>query len=245
MDQQFWEERLKETGFRDAEHYFPTSNPTDKLDRQDQPFYFRLNEQLLDQPTVGLKRTDLAIEGLYLSGQAQERILEGVIQRGKEPLPKVEKATVEEVGETFEVGMRKAYSVDWPVIWSTWYQSSRRDPIYRKTPRDLYQDVLGSYIASFLQRNGQILIACNPEDPDIVYGWVAYEPVTRLEIPLIHYVYVKKMYRRLGLATAILSKIGVDKDGQIFCNRFYWRMNYFRHDFIMCPGVAETLNDNS
>lgn len=46
-------------------------------------------------------------------------------------------------------------------------------------------------------------IACSPEDPDVIVGYLVYEPKT------IHYVYVKEAFRKLGICRRLLVEAGL------------------------------------
>lgn len=91
-----------------------------------------------------------------------------------------------------------------------------------------YESVMNYVIRRILARPGvQILLAANPRErpPLDLHGFVIVEeganvptyrpPRYQLEVqtatvPLVHYVYVKKIYRGLGLARALFAKAGVD-----------------------------------
>ncbi len=53
-------------------------------------------------------------------------------------------------------------------------------------------------VARLLERS-QALVACDPDDPDHLLGWVVSSG------PLLHYVYVSHLRRREGLASHLLA----------------------------------------
>ena len=48
-----------------------------------------------------------------------------------------------------------------------------------------------------------IVVACLPEDPDVILGWVAIEA----ERSALHFVHVKGRWRRLGVASKLLEDL--------------------------------------
>ena len=53
-----------------------------------------------------------------------------------------------------------------------------------------------------------LLVACDPEDPDVIWGYVAFDQVD----PVLHFVYVKGAFRRMGIGTRLLSEAGLILD---------------------------------
>jgi hypothetical protein len=89
-------------------------------------------------------------------------------------------------------------------IFNSWLKDYREslftvhvpDSIYYKHHADLIQQLLGkSYVA----------VLCNPEDPTLIFGYVVYQPYN--EHVIVHYLYVKGIYRQFGLATKLLASI--------------------------------------
>ena len=79
-------------------------------------------------------------------------------------------------------------------------------------------------IAALVARTGGGYIAHPPKYTDLILGWCCVEPQPYGAV--VHYVYVKKAYRRANVASALVSHafdlLGVDPDGDI---RFsHWRL---------------------
>lgn len=49
-------------------------------------------------------------------------------------------------------------------------------------------------------KRGYVTIACDPEDPDHIFGWLCWAPPDT-----VHYVYVKHPYRKKGLAKSLIA----------------------------------------
>jgi hypothetical protein len=124
--------------------------------------------------------------------------------------------------------------------WLESYRSSKSNGLLSIDPLTLhcptcneplgydYKTVMNIVVRRILARPGvTVLVAANPrEKPPIdLHGWIAVEekanvPVYRppryelevhtSEVPLVHYVYVKKAYRGFGLARSLFAKAGVD-----------------------------------
>jgi GNAT superfamily N-acetyltransferase len=59
------------------------------------------------------------------------------------------------------------------------------------------------------------VLAHAPEDPRFIYGWMCGQMSVRADdgiSPIVHYTYVKKPFRRLGVATALLELFGVNSE---------------------------------
>ena len=91
-----------------------------------------------------------------------------------------------------------------------------------------YNTVMTHIVRRILSRPGvEVFVASNPRElpPNDLHGWLAVEhganipvyrpPQYKLEVrvspdPLVHYVFVKKIYREHGIARALFKAAGVD-----------------------------------
>ena len=64
-------------------------------------------------------------------------------------------------------------------------------------PRDVLIRMCKPVVESLVARS-TVVVAADPEDHDIVYGWVAFEG------DVLHYVCCKPRWQRLGIATHLL-----------------------------------------
>ena len=66
-------------------------------------------------------------------------------------------------------------------------------------------------IRDILARSGTaLLVACHPDDPEPILGWACSEN------GVLHYVFVKKDVRRVGVASALLAPFGA---GTVYTHR--------------------------
>lgn len=95
---------------------------------------------------------------------------------------------------------------DEKLIFATWLNSFEpyRD---RRVPRDLYyaeQHALISKLLAESVKSGHGLVACTKDDPSMIVGWLSGRPGGVLD-----YVFVKSIYRRMGVAKFLLDSFNV------------------------------------
>ncbi len=121
----------------------------------------------------------------------------------------------------FELGGRET-----GFVLDSWSRAVARDPIWRvevgrrgvaRTPIPpslslYYHDIILKKILN----KCTLLVACDPEDTDVIWGYVAFntgDPVPEndgfFEIdrsPVLHFVYVKGAFRRMGIGTRLMEE---------------------------------------
>lgn len=124
-----------------------------------------------------------------------------------------------------EVKIRPAKGSDIAFIYSTWLNSYRNDSSIGLSVRksvffDNYQLILDQ-----LMDSSETIIACQPDEENVVYGFMTFDPKT------IHYAFVKEAFRRLGIAKSLfqyaftenLDRISIThktKYAQFLCTKF-------------------------
>ena len=97
-------------------------------------------------------------------------------------------------------------------VLDSWSRAVARDPIWRvevgrrgvaRTPIPpslslYYHDIILKKILT----NCTLLVACDPEDPDVIWGYVAFDT----KDPVLHFVYVKGAFRRMGIGTRLMEE---------------------------------------
>lgn len=118
------------------------------------------------------------------------------------------------------------------LVLDSWLESYHNAHAAGNIPDEYYNDDMLKYIKWYLARpDNQVWVAYHPgEDASSkadVYGWCAVESNIKLpsrtrldgrwhtalvptEEKLLHYVYVKQGFRRMGIAKRLLSKAGID-----------------------------------
>ncbi len=99
--------------------------------------------------------------------------------------------------------IRKAKAGDIEFIYATWLRSYKHDsPLTKYTKRELFFDQHQKILDTILSNDGvQTCIACDPEDEDLIFGYITFEP------KIIHFIYVKYAFRKRGIATKLLEQI--------------------------------------
>lgn len=99
-----------------------------------------------------------------------------------------------------DVAIREAVAGDVPFVLNSWLQSFARAPFARLVPVDAYWRGHHELVLSVLGRS-ETRVACSPTDTDAIMGWSVTAP------GVVHYVYVKFPYRRLGIARRLLAHV--------------------------------------
>lgn len=134
------------------------------------------------------------------------------------------------------IAYREAEEEDYRLIEESWIESYRCAHAAGMINMEDWRDVMLAQIRRILARpDVTVRVAYNPEDKGSrsnLYGWMAsetnYEVPVRMKKegkwqetmmvsphPLIHYVFVKHTYRRMGIARELLRQTGVER-GDLF-----------------------------
>jgi GNAT superfamily N-acetyltransferase len=94
---------------------------------------------------------------------------------------------------------------DAPLVFSTWLRSYQGAPAVRRIPTQFYFEGQAGVIKRLIDRSA-VSVACSPEDPDQIFGWICMEEPDNSD-PVLHYVHVKHVFRRMGVAKALLAHL--------------------------------------
>jgi len=104
------------------------------------------------------------------------------------------------------IPLRPAVETDLGLIFSSWLKSywATRPPEMTAVASGLYFSDQGHHgvIERILGRTGAI-VAHVPDDPDTIMGWAC------IEDDCLHYVYVREIWRRKGVAKALVGAVPV------------------------------------
>lgn len=89
-------------------------------------------------------------------------------------------------------------------ILNSWLKSYRNSDFAKHIPNDVFFDEHKAVISNLLKK-ADFKIICNFEDPDQIYGYICSDRL-KSSIPVIHYCYIKYVYRHLGLAHKFLKQ---------------------------------------
>lgn len=60
--------------------------------------------------------------------------------------------------------------------------------------------------AETIMINATVIVACDPEDEDVIYGY-RVSGTDKRGLHIVHYVYVKGTWKRLGIATKLMEDV--------------------------------------
>lgn len=98
---------------------------------------------------------------------------------------------------------RQAVESDIGYILDSFLQGAR-SPVYSNMKGTIYFKRYKPILLALLKRS-QILIACLPDDPNTIAGFVVYDFLD--QIPIIHWVQTRKMFKQQGIAKHLLNQV--------------------------------------
>lgn len=105
------------------------------------------------------------------------------------------------------IKIRNATQDDVNFIFSTWQKTYRHSVKTAGIPSEVYYSQQHVLIEG-LMKTACIIIACDPKDQSQIYGYLCYDTIEGA--PVVHFAYVKKAYRALGIAKLMLNNSTVD-----------------------------------
>lgn len=112
-------------------------------------------------------------------------------------------------GLNFDI--RRATGEDAAFVFAFWLQDYfERSKFAKGISKTLFMRFHHLVLERVIAR-GVVYIACDPEAPSVAYGFACGEVAAGLPSTL-HYVYVKRRFRRLGVGNALAQQLGVLAD---------------------------------
>ncbi len=105
--------------------------------------------------------------------------------------------------QTLPILYRPAVEEDKAFIFNSWLKSFRKGTFSANVDNSVYYANHHKLIERILLKS-KTIICCNSQDPSIIYGYVVYQEVESQFV--LHFVYVKNIYRKLGLASKLLAE---------------------------------------
>ena len=103
------------------------------------------------------------------------------------------------------VETRPARDTDLPFVIQTWLRSNRRGPFGSGLTEREYYDTHDPLVRRLLKEETTV-IAHPPDSDDEIMGYVCFGDKA------IHFIYVKSLYRRLGVGWELLDATGRKRD---------------------------------
>ncbi len=104
-----------------------------------------------------------------------------------------------------EFTVRHYTEADHPFVETAWIRGARSEPPLCFMPRALYEDGMRRRVADHLE-HASTLMLCLPDALDDRIGFVCFSRIVSSVV--VHWIYVQNMYRRCGLATAVVASLG-------------------------------------
>jgi GNAT superfamily N-acetyltransferase len=111
-------------------------------------------------------------------------------------------------------GIRRASGDDAAFVFAFWLQDYfERSRFAKGISKTLFMRFHHLILERVIAR-GVVFVACDAEVPSVIYGFACGDvPPDDRQFgppPTLHYVYVKRRFRRLGVASALVDALGID-----------------------------------
>lgn len=95
-------------------------------------------------------------------------------------------------------------------ILSSWLKSFHGSKFAGSLAADVYWTAYGETIRRLLaDPDIKVTVACTTDDADQILGYIVHADSARA--PVVHYLYVKQTFRRLGIARQLMNKVLADR----------------------------------
>jgi hypothetical protein len=96
-----------------------------------------------------------------------------------------------------------------------WIGSFKRSKWAGTIPNNKFSETQGEAIRQLIARGAKVTLAVNSDNESQVLGFICTER-TKLNEPVVHYLFVKDYYRRHGISKLLLKVEDIPLDGSAF-----------------------------
>jgi len=135
------------------------------------------------------------------------------------------------------VRLRPIIEDDTAFIFNSWLKSYRFSHFGEKITNTIYFAEHHKVIERLID-NSKVLVACNPEEPSQVYGYIIGEEVDGIFV--LHFIYVKHTFRNMGVGKTLLDawghnkeKAGVYTHHTRMADKLAAKYNFVYHPYLM------------
>lgn len=126
---------------------------------------------------------------------------------------------------------------DTAFLYAAWIGSYEKSPWAGVLPQHAAYTIHKATIAQLFARGMAVSMAVNPDDHDQIIGFIAYEPGRLNESSLLHFVFVKDLFRRSGVAIQLLAFANFDRNNLLHTFRTA-DARYLGKRMVHKPGLA-------
>ena len=106
--------------------------------------------------------------------------------------------------QTLPLKARPVTDSDIAFVFNSWLKSYRSTgTLCKKVVNTVYYENHHKILQKIMQR-ATCIVACDPEDPGKIYGYIVGEYISNVFV--LHYVYVKHTFRKFGIGTYLLNQ---------------------------------------
>ena len=139
---------------------------------------------------------------------------------------------------TLPISIREATPEDLSFIFSSWLKSFRSGLICKHVDNTIYFSEHHKVIERLLKRSTTVM-ACDPNDPATIYGYLCFDRVEGILV--VHYAYVKQTFRGMGVLRQLLKSIeghdwngaGLFSHSTLISSRLSLKYNLVYHPYIL------------
>ena len=141
--------------------------------------------------------------------------------------------------------IRPAHEGDMPYILGSWVSGTRRN--HPHTPWTLHSESMNRRIRALIRRGAAVDVAASPEDSNQIFGWVCFESFTGVDRSVsrcIHWLNVKRTYRRLGIGRLLLKHLNIELREPIIASDHSYIVHQLkdRYTVTVVPQLLEGLD---
>lgn len=139
--------------------------------------------------------------------------------------------------KTVPISIRDVTQSDVNFIFNSWLKSFRAGRLASKVDNSVYYAEQHKVIEKLIA-NGTTHIACDPNEPGEIYGYVNYQMIDGVFV--MHYIYTKHTFRNMGIARQLLKHIKHDFKTAACCShlspaaeKLHAKYNLVYHPYIL------------
>jgi ribosomal protein S18 acetylase RimI-like enzyme len=135
------------------------------------------------------------------------------------------------------IRLRPSVEEDLPFIYNSWLKSYRFSHFGEKITNTIYFTDHHKVLENLIKQS-KVIVACNPEDPSQVYGYIVGG--AREGVFLLHFLYVKHTFRNMGIGKTLLDAMGHDSSSAAvythhtrMADKLASKHNFVYHPYLM------------